>query len=1096
MLGRLIQGYTKSASSLESATEETHSRALLWPTQTTDYGRSFPSSPPSTPISSPSFRMGPFDDRGGIEISGPRDLRVVIAQDAFGAVDKQLVLFDSHNSNAESNNSTTRKASPKDTAKPRHTSQQSAHQRSRSSTLSGIPSAWARPSRDPDSSDRIGRLLECMFGTTSTTKVDSSTKMHVLSPGKEVTSTDVAPHNAASRPSVARALTSAQTIAARGSRASSDENSAEDVVLITRLFTVTLPDSKETMPARPKSGDEGFPVASPSSEDGSALKRTKLIEKRTPMYAVGLLVSLPREESRPNFSRPSSRMSLNSNSFPNSLGSDFASSWTLLEAITESLASSGSSRSFDQRIESLTANWDVILKTLSEVEAMAKIEIRSQLQMVNRQVMSSMVKTPKGPFEQRTNQRNIYITQALALARYPALDRSCKHLTRRLSMALRIPKAMTGLGLAEGHWIDEARYLLHIGGSKSQSQFLTVSLTAFLGCHTDWLEGSNSYAVKAADKDAPGPWLTTRTVVVADQRSVARRLVFLMASFLPTVSGASPFEQPATQNKSPLPTPGLPSSSPLKHVRYPDGNRSGVAQHSHRHHVSFSAVDGTQMSTSVSSVESHGTAGSLRPRPGLHRKDSDAVSVRTNTRFPLANTNAHIRKTSAADSAITPHPATSMPYFPKQDSYFPENAVADGTDSVASDTLAQILRRDSSSTTGPRSSSGSWGFLGLWSRRQTPSDGPDAPRPLVVGADSSNQPSESAPRRERSKLESMVGEAASVAIPPRGRFPPTANAGDDENLVHSQDRPPVLGTPRLRVDEEDGVVDVDIAMPGFLSWDNDDGTMSPPSAPRHVVIERGHDGPGSVRSSFSHPAAHHPNIPIVEAHVAGFLKQYHEDFVLQAVRSYKELVAEIKDSMLRQSLTLDTANRLASMNPGVPVDTWIPVGSSLVVDVCKFTVEKLTLYCKPVQERPDASFPLSPSPPPLSEKTHRFEIVPVTDADPILAEALEGMLDLSRQAQHSRVSSNTLGTPPGSLSRDLNIRPRFLRSNCRQVMAGALEQVVKSVSEDLDMHENGLSIGRTWTAQDARKGAAAHQAGNLLREGIRKWLLQAAESSH
>jgi hypothetical protein len=128
---------------------------------------------------------------------------------------------------------------------------------------------------------------------------------------------------------------------------------------------------------------------------------------------------------------------------------------------------------------------------------------------------------------------------------------------------------------------------------------------------------------------------------------------------------------------------------------------------------------------------------------------------------------------------------------------------------------------------------------------------------------------------------------------------------------------------------------------------------------------------------------------------------------------------------------------------------------------------------------------------------HRFVTEPVVTFDSILVEAVEGMLD-STKALHTRTASNVtnsgMATPPGSYGRDMESRPRILRANCRQVIAEALDEVVKSVSEQLNSHENGRAITKT-TLRDAAAEGPSHK-DNLLRAGVRHWLqsVQARES--
>ena len=422
------------------------------------------------------------------------------------------------------------------------------------------------------------------------------------------------------------------------------------------------------------------------------------------------------------------------------------------------------------------------------------------------------------------------------------------------------------------------------------------------------------------------------------------------------------------------------------------------------------------------------------------------MSIRTSTRFPIAASNTHMRKTSAANSAVTPHPATAMPYLSSgaQSSYFPEHAIADGLDGAASDRLATILRRDSSSSIAPRSASGSWGFLGLWPRRGTPSGSMEG---RTTNGDPSDPPqSPGYFRRETNKLEDMVDEAATVAIPARPRIPRPVT--ETEPPIREL---PVVGTPRLKVDEEDGVVDVDIAIPGFLGWDGDDDPTSPASGPLHSTPGRNREGPMSIRSSFSH-ATTQAGLGKGETCVAGYLKHYHEDFELQAVRPYNELPTEIKESMLRESKTYRSKGDVSD-------DTvWTTFSSTLIIDVRKFSVERLSLQLKRIAiVASDPTSPVSPIGRPVVSE-HRFIIEPIATFDSMLAEAVEGMLDSSRPF-HSRTASNVttsgIATPPGSFGRDADHRPRLLRANCRQVVADALEQVVaeRRRKEQSDGHQ-------------------------------------------
>jgi Folliculin-interacting protein N-terminus len=1093
--------------SIESNIEESHSRALLWP--------GFLSSPPSTPIGSPTFRIGPFDDRGGLELNESKDVRIIIAQDAFGSMDRPTVLFDTQH----------QRGGPIAKAE-QPIPWSSQQQRNRSTTISGPSAAWSRPNRDIENNDKVHRLLDCMFGVTSATKSESSTKMHVLSSGSEQPASPVLASaslhkDLQSRAPLHRSRTSYHVgTGQRPSDTPKDEkSSAEDVVLVTRMFTVTLPESKEQIPPRAEDSQAESPLepSGQRSDSFGAGKKPKLIEKKIPMYAIGLLLTMPPEDLRPAVSRPPSRTSFTSSSFPNSFGSDLASSWTLLDSIPDSLGSSShSQKRADRRIEFVTNIWDVILRSLTYLEHVARSEIRALLQQVNREIMASMVKTPKGPQEQRTNQRNIYIRNHLALAEVRALHKSCRQVLQRISSALRIPRVVTGTGFLDGHWLDEARYLVQVCGSKPQNFFLFNLLTAFLGNHTEWLEKlgalqSRSILQQQHRRSHQNGSLTSRTVIVAERRSIARRLIFLLASFLPTPSGVSALEKDLTLSKSPLPTPGLPSSSPLRHS-FKAGEVAQERQRQFRgHHVSFGAADVGGLSTSASSNGSVDLSGSaMRPRPRLGRKDSDPASIRTASMFPISNSSLHLRKASAANSATTPQPTNPIAYFAaKGDSYFPEDVIADGSESVASADLARILRRDSSSFAMP---SPKWPALlsGFWPKRpDTAGTSAGSQTPARTSSDLPRRgslTSDSQPNQSGSKLDSMVSEANGVDVPqPRNgvaRAIEARQAGADvevESVARSVD------PPRLRVDQDDGVIDVDVGIAGFMSWEGDNGPVSPPKDHQPSVSHQSLDGVASMRSSVSLANSQAAASSGDCLNVAGFLRKYHEDFVLQAVKPYEELQEDVKQSMLRESRCLEDADDMIQSADTSVESEWVDVCSTLIADLRKHSIEHIILRRKRPQ-RPTSSEEQSVAASTPSRETpdaeQHFLVEPVVSFDMTLTDAIESILDTANRygtsvagakGSHKRTTSSStapstsVSTPPSSLSTGSlgSRRPQHLRANCRQVMTDALEEVVKSVQDDLHLQEEGRVV-----ESEGKPGKQDTSEENVLREGVRRWLLK------
>ena len=1103
MLGRLIQSYSKVPPSLESTTEEAHSRSLLWPLNLPDQARGLLASPPNTPVGSPTFRVGPFDDKGGLDLNESKDVRIIIAQDAFGSMDRPTVLFDSQHSSVSGKGGAN--------SKPDQPIPWNAQHRHRSSTMSGPSAAWSRPNRDSENSDKLHRLLDCMFGVTSATKSESSTKMHVLFSGSDQTASPTLANPSLSRGPPRTPLLRSRTAnfvgpAPKSAAAARDDASvAEDVILVTRMFTVTLPESKEQIP-RPDSADfqsQASPQQSnPRSDSFGTGKKPKLVEKKIPMYAIGILLTMPPEDPRTNLSRPPSRTSFTSSSFPNSFGSDIASSWTVLDSIADSLGSSATShKRADRRIEFVTNIWDVILRSLTYLETVARSGIRDLLQEVNRDIMASMVKTPKGPQEQRTNQRNVYIRTHLALAEARVLRQSCRLVVQRLSIALRIPKVVTGTGFLDGHWLDEARYLVQICGMKSQNFFFFNLLTAFLGKHNEWLEMLGATQTGASprrgNKATHGGVLASRTIVVAERRSIARRLIFLLASFLPTPSGGNALGKTSTQPKSPLQTPGLPSSSPLKQ----SFRASDLNQHRplplRTQHVSFSTANPVGLSASVSSsgsIQQQSSARSSRPKP--QRNDSDAASIRTTSMFPVSNSGLHLRKTSAANAATTPHSTDPIAHFAHRDSYFSEEAIADSSESVASADLARILRRGSSSMASTNIPSPKWPALlsGFWPRRSDTGD-------VSIESEGSARTSSEFARRGSfastsqpippgsNKLESMVTEANGVDVPrPRNAPPRNLSSHQSGFDFEAASTARSIEPPRLRVDEDDGVVDVDVGIAGFMSWEGDSGPVSPPRDHPVSMSVPSLDGMASMRSSVSHGMGSTGANSGDGSSVAGFLKRYHEDFALQAVRPYEELQEEVKQSMLRESSICDEDSDFEMSGE----NEWVEVCSTLIADLRRYSVEHITLRRKRTQ-RPTSGAGQGQG---TQEVQHDFIVEPVSQFDTTLTDAIEGILDVTTRYSgtkpaHKRTASSatmaSVSTPPSSLSAsylDLRNRPPNLRANCRQVVSEALEGIVKNVKEDIHKQNGGQAIGTGHSRKQEE-----NSEGNVLREGVRRWLL-------
>ncbi|EXJ91917.1 hypothetical protein A1O3_00467 [Capronia epimyces CBS 606.96] len=1155
MLGRLIQGYARG-SQLESTTDESHTRALLWPELASD-ARSHSFSPPTTPFGSPSYRVAPFDDRSGLELNESRDLRLIIAQDAFGTNDRPMVLLDTQC--LEPGTSSSESGSQKSSGSP-YSSETGGrtipgvpiygHARHRSSTISGASASWARSFKESETTDHISNILDCMFGVSSATKSGSSTKMHLL-PGDRSVPTDLGPRAsiiatspAATRTPLLRAKTATQATNTHRHAASPRETDMEsrDAILITRMFPVSLPDSQEDLRQHRGSSAGTVDPASPVSpvreqQDSPSLqsKKPKLVEKKTPVYAAALLCYLPRSgDVRPGTSgaRPSSRASTMASSIPNSYGSDSLSSWTILNTIPDHLLSPETSAQVtDQGIEIIVKKWDVILRSLAVVEEGARAEICDLLQQVNLAMISSAAKAPKGPSEQRTNQRNVYLRSPNALARNSALHRVVKHALWRVSYALRVPRVVTGFGLDPGGpWLDEARYLVRACGNKQHNFFLFNLMTAFLGNHTEWLEriGPDWYRkqFQALNQRRARPSnLACRTVIICDNRSMARRLIFLLASFLPRSYNVDPLARLGSGIISPLSTPDISSPSSAGRLASEGMMRRHAYSGSRDGSMSFSRRDVAGLSTSASSTDSTGGIGRRVKRSsqsGLSRPDFEPSSSRHPSVFsPTSDRPSQLHKTNPTSSTVTPRTGTPVPHFStKGDSYFPEGAVADGDASSASADLARILRRESISNAQTAPSSISWGSLisnvsGLWGKKQDVSSSSNEATTKSLRDRRRVAPRMSPmPAIRPSTLERMVDEAADLQ-------PTTPQVRDDDASVatRKQSAPSDAQPPRLRVDDKDGVVDVDINLPGFIGWDESKATSLPSSLRHHSPIFPNTDEATSSYSSRSNRFRSTGSSSAIN--VAGYLKRYHQDFILQGVKPYPELQDEIRQSMSQEVTPVDNLYR-PFPEEEAGGELWVNVCTTLVADLRTFTIQRLTLRRRvrsfhPAAMRSNSSFDSRAddvpdennnshqrkSPEVAPDGPERFLVETVMDFDTTLTDAVERVLNEAehpRQALarphrgHSRTES--VGTTSSAKSEPLEIAgsrkakqwAHLSQSDCRQVVVGALEEVVRSVNDDLAKHQRARDVDGH-VRIDGKALDHEMKQDNVLREGVKKWLL-------
>lgn len=1205
MLGRLLSTAASSLSPaafssrnngtpLESVTEEEHTSGLLFPDVSLLRRSNTHAYPLQTTFNSPNASTaGAYDDRGGMELDVMKDFRVVVAQNALGDRDACILLDTRASSDssptglgidsqgydqpgarhARTVSSLTRgtrrpiltqssvvESSPLASAAGARRSSIASpgalgRARGRSSTLAqgGTPHDPGQSRHSSDANDT--GLLNCIFGSSAFSYRGSSTKMHIISADDEPQT--MASASPGARSPLARAYTTGGSTGFIGPSRGPDKPPSKVTVLVTRMFSVNLPEGAEASADRQDYAtalyqeslpEMGFPFP-------DIAKRKKIKEKKTPMYAVAITIQVPLLAR--NAPRPVSRFSTLGPDSPrpglsSSLDSDYRMPGFLLD---DSLSSASAPASLDERLDLLVDHWDVITRTLSHLERLARNEILFLLRKVD-SLSGPHPKPAKPPNMQRTNQTIVHLP-ANMLSTNSKLKEEAIRSTRRISLALQTPYVVTGQS-RWGVWREEGRSIVRGLGDKESNFFFLVLLTAFLGNHTEWLNalGPEWYRRRHNQQQKvqqdTEPILVNRTVVVCPDKMTARRLIFLLSAFLPSKQRIEPLPSPLRPGTS-ASMRAISQSPPTVPVLRQESLRRAIERRARAQRMGQGEGNNSRRSASVSSQETAQQPSDMNEQPApleissaSARRGSDARSIKTISATIQPKDSRAKATSGATTSMITQSSTVPVPHFTSQQSQTSQGgsdrSAADTNESLASETLLKNLQRSDSSTLASNgsvpSAGGRWGglFSGLWtSRQEPPSEYGDIYAPsdtrkrsvcTIAGPAMRVPPTLSEMVKEVSKDEpknhpDTAPLSGNISIPAAATNSAEEGTPEPSSLTSQARESPL----KMSVRAEEGIVDVDLPLPGFLSLSSSgDSTIASPKKMRNSVTSV--DAIASTHSSGSgfHAAAKESDGP--GTHVAGWLKSFHEDFSLQAVRPYASLEADIKRAM-----QAEPSPYIPSTPDAEGSERWVDVATTLIADTRSSTVKRLKLRRKIIVGHHYASNNTPPSPA-LGNARHstasstsqlsgffsghikspeghgleghdphyveeRFIEEPVMDLDIILVDAVERVLGQSGYSSlaHSRAPSPTRTrrgedkgqtTPRGEDPPPVEVP----RTECRKMVLGALEEVVRVVTaehcrEDVDS-EMGLA--------DRERRRAMNGADNTLREGIRKWLLDVEEA--
>lgn len=1143
--------------SLDSVQEDIHTRSLLFPDPQSLYlhrnDQVFPlSTTPTLPLSSMS---NAFDFNSDLELDG-RDVRVLIMQDTLGSFNASL-LFDSHPCPVPPATATSpihdsrrpppspRKLSIGQNSRPVVIQPDNPHFRHgafdrrpeippRQSSAETDPQRLAREYRE-----EMTTFTSCVFGSSELMAYKgTSTKVHVV-PTESRTPDYSGSLFTDGRGSVGRASMRSSRLAQSYSSEvasptygpssfSNSQTSYRSVerkkVLITRLFPVSLPsdDTASNYGSQGQPFGEDLKKSAQRRDTPPSPKKPniQIKQKRTPMYAVALVIQLPASPT--STTRTPFRGSgsfTDQDSFPSSYNSTKRSGWVTAGSGYDSVDSSPFDG--DDPMDYITQHWDIIMRTLTHLQSTAATNLASLLRQVDQAIPNIYPPNSSQSFNRAGQRRSddpqkamkppksnakIIALQPNSLSQNAAIQQLTQEARTRIVAGLKAARVVTGQG-RWGIWRDEARLTARSAGAFDH-YFLLSLLTGFLGTHTDWLQALSPawcrkrYFQQQRSRGEEDLAISTRTIIVSEDKMMARRFIFLLSAFLPAHQSI-----PATHTHRPSTSTsvGAMSQSPPsiivpivreESLRRKMTRRTGPRRTSHSRTMSQGARTSIPTQLAHLSMEGH-----------HQRRDSDAASVRT-MNLSIPSGDFVNRKGMAATTTTTPD--TTTPHFSNVHRADNRRTARHGSSSsMAADDLRRSLQRADSTghasvfSTDSRSQSSKWGSVisGLWSasRRRDSTNTMGDFRPPQSPLDPPSPAKR--PTARPNKLDDMTRELSMPGPSSRDRTP-----GDDDPVTprgQRQDqgegaavesspgqarRWPEPGAPfetqiKTTINREDGVIDVDVPFTDYLTNSHSfDTAVSSPSSSGYLSTP----GFGTAMDSFEQACrlALEGDLP---SNSAGWLQSFHPDFVLQAIPPQRDLVKEVKASLKAEPFP----SRVPNTPTDQPSDEWVDVSTAIIADTTTGKVRRIRyrrLIRSRLKERsnsqsaPNVHGPRETMPPTVPyEKTLDEEFVEdeITVAEPAVAEAIERVIAHTGDSKVASSSSSRSNSKPRTAEPqeppslgDVNDAPRATRggqevprNECRSVILSALADLIQDVIETREEGE-----------------------GSAIREAVRSWV--------
>ena len=301
------------------------------------------------------------------------------------------------------------------------------------------------------------------------------------------------------------------------------------------------------------------------------------------------------------------------------------------------------------------------------------------------------------------------------------------------------------------------------------------------------------------------------------------------------------------------------------------------------------------------------------------------------------------------------------------------------------------------------------------------------------------------------------------------------------------------------------MIDVDISLPDFGS------PLQSPLLGGYASASSQQGSSFGESSVISMPSAE-PDQPV---NAAGWLKQFHPDFAIQAIKPYADLERDIKRAMSAEP-TPSSMVATPTLEQG-PLERWVEVCSALVADTRTFTVKRIRLrrlvklIPLPIYHQSALTPGISGIPGrsqygnpytastvgPMMTEQHldeQFHEEVIMDFDVTLIDAVDRVLAQSGQASRvqsasSSRSSSRRGRRDTRSGSDAGHYVEISQTDCKGIIFDALESVVKNVTAE----RSGKDESKTDTTGDKKTGlevVAKTATDSSLKEGIRRWLAE------